>query len=66
VEGLKERLEALFHERTGAEIHVDEKINPEILGGFVFEMDGYRLDASVESYFRRIRRQLIEKNTRIV
>lgn len=66
VEGLKERLEALFHERTGAEIHVVEKINPEILGGFVFEMDGYRLDASVEAYFRRIRRQLIEKNNRIV
>ena len=66
VEGLKERLEALFHERTGAEIHVVEKINPDILGGFVFEMDGYRLDASVEAYFRRIRRQLIEKNNRIV
>ena len=43
-----------------------EKIDPEILGGFVFEMDGYRLDASVESQFRRIRRQLIEKNNRIV
>lgn len=66
VEGLKERLEALFHRRTGAEIQIHEKINPEILGGFVFEMDGYMLDASVENLFRRIRRQLIEKNNRIV
>lgn len=66
VDGLKERLEALFHERTGAEIQIHEKINPEILGGFVFEMDGYRLDASVESQFRKIRNQLIEKNNRIV
>lgn len=66
VDGLKERLEALFHERTGADVQIYEKVNPEILGGFVFEMDGYMLDASVETMFRRIRRQLIEKNNRIV
>ena len=64
--GLKERLEQLFHNRTGAEIHIQEKINPEIMGGFIFEMDGYMLDASVENQFRRIRRQLIDKNNRIV
>ena len=66
VDGLKEKLEALFHERTGAQVQLYEKINPEILGGFIFEMDGYRLDASVESQFRRIRRQLIEKNNRLI
>ncbi len=66
VDGLKERLEALFHERTGAEIQIYEKVNPEILGGFIFEMDGHMLDASVETQFRRIRNQLIEKNNRIV
>jgi F-type H+-transporting ATPase subunit delta len=66
VDGLKERLELLFHERTGADIQLEEKINPDILGGFIFEMDGYRLDASVETQFRMIRRQLIEKNNRIV
>lgn len=66
VDGLKERLEALFHERTGADVQLYESINPEILGGFVFEMDGYRLDASVENQFRRIRRQLIEKNNRLI
>lgn len=66
VDGLKERLEAMFHQRTGAEIQIHEKVNPEILGGFVFEMDGYMLDASVENQFRKIRRQLIEKNNRIV
>lgn len=66
VDGLKERLETLFHEKTGADIQIHEKISPEILGGFIFEMDGYRLDASVETQFRRIRNQLIEKNNRIV
>ncbi len=66
VAGLKEKLETLLRERTGADIQVYEKINPDILGGFIFEMDGYRLDASVENQFREIRRQLIEKNNRIV
>ena len=66
VDGLKERLEKLFHERTGADIQIYGKISPEILGGFVFEMDGHRLDASVEAQFRKIRRQLVEKNNRIV
>ena len=66
VAGLKEKLETLLRDRTGADIQVYEKINPDILGGFIFEMDGYRLDASVENQFRKIRRQLIEKNNRIV
>ncbi len=65
-DGLRERLEALFHEKTGAEIQLETKLNPEILGGFIFELDDWRLDGSVEGHFRRIRRQLIEKNTRIV
>lgn len=66
VDGLIERMEALFHERTDAQIQLFEKVNPEIIGGFIFEMDGYRLDASVENQLRRISRQLIEKNNRIV
>lgn len=65
-DGLRDRLEVLFHDRTGAEIHLQEKVNPDIVGGFIFELDGYRLDASVESHLARLRRQLIEKNNRIV
>ncbi len=65
-EGLKERMERLFHEATGAEVHLEAKVNPDILGGFVFELGDWRLDASVEGRFRAIRRQLIEKNNRIV
>ncbi len=65
-EGLKERMESLFHERTGAEVHLEMKVNPEILGGFIFEIDDWRLDGSVGNRFRIIRRQLIEKNNRIV
>ncbi len=65
-DGLRERMESLFHERTGAEVHFEMKVNPEILGGFIFELDDWRLDGSVEDHFRRIRRQLIENNNRII
>ncbi len=65
-EGLKERMESLFHEKTGAEVQLETKENPGILGGFIFELDGLRMDASVENRFRIIRRELIENNNRIV
>lgn len=66
VAGLKERLETVFGSRTGSSVILSEEIRPEIMGGFVFELDGYRMDASVGTAFRRIRKQLIEKNNRIV
>ncbi len=65
-ESLQERLEADFHNKTGAEVHLETEINPEIIGGFVFEIDGWRLDASVKEQFRLIRQSLIDTNSRIV
>ena len=64
--GLRERLEKMFHDRTGADVHLEEKVDPEIIGGFAFELDGYRLDATVSGHLERIRRMLVEKNNRIV
>ena len=66
VPGLSARLEGLFQERTGGQVQLEEKVEPDIIGGFVFELDGIRLDASVEGHLARIRRQLVEKNNRIV
>ena len=39
---------------------------PELIGGFVFEMNFRRLDASVAAQLRSIRRQFVERNRRIV
>lgn len=66
LEGLRERLEHIFHDRTGAEVHLEDKVDEDIIGGFIFELDGYRLDASVEGRLQKLRSQLIEKNNRIV
>lgn len=65
-EGLKRKVEEIWSRRTGADVRLQEDINPDIIGGFVLEVDGYRLDASIEGQFRRIRRGLIDDNDRIV
>jgi F-type H+-transporting ATPase subunit delta len=64
--GLKERLQSILSESTGATVLLEEEINPDILGGFVFELDGNRMDASVEGQLAKIRRQLVHNNNRIV
>lgn len=65
-DGLRERLENIFHERTCCEVHFETSVDPELLGGFIFEIDGKRLDASVKSQLDRIGRSLIDTSDRIV
>ena len=66
VAGLKERLQALLREKTGVSVLLEEGVNPEILGGFVLNIDDLMMDASVEGQFRLLRRELIDNNNRIV
>ena len=66
VAGLKERLQALLSEKTGVSVLLEEGVHPEILGGFVLNIDDLMMDASVEGQFRLLRRELIDNNNRIV
>lgn len=63
---LKERMEKAVQDKDGGEVHVEMEVNPQIIGGFIFEMDDKRMDASVEGRIARIRLHLVEKNNRIV
>lgn len=42
------------------------RVDPAILGGFVFDYDTYRLDASLASQLRKVKNQLLEKNKKTV
>lgn len=64
--GLGSRLCELVSKSSGLRIILETTVDPGIIGGFVFEIDDYLLDASVRSNIEAIRRQLIEKNNRIV
>lgn len=63
---LRQRLESIYGSRTSCEVHFDESVNPDLIGGFIFELDGYRLDASVRARLEQIRRKLVDDSSRIV
>ena len=65
-EALKERLESILSDRTDSKVQFSMTVDPELLGGFVFELDGYRLDASVRTRLDKIRQCLVDDNSRIV
>ena len=65
-ERLLRRLKALVKEKTGDDVMIEVEVDPTILGGFIFEIDEYMLDASVQRQLDEIREQFIERNRRIV
>lgn len=56
----------LVEEDFGKKAVINQKIDPSIIGGFVFESWGYRLDASVRRQLEELRNQLKEENRRLV
>lgn len=63
---LESRLRDLVEKQTGCELLLETKVDPSLIGGFVFEVEDMILDASVSRQLDFIRRQFIEKNRRIV
>lgn len=53
-------------ERTRGTVIFSTHIDPAIEGGVIFQLDDYRLNASVKNQLERIRRQFIQKNKTIV
>ena len=62
------RLEKMIEDRSqnSIEVIMETKVDPNILGGFIFQLDDMRLDASVSTQFEQIKKQFIEKNKRII
>ena len=55
----EERIRSAASTVLHAKMELETVVNPSIEGGFVFDIDGYRLDASIATQF-------IDKNRRIV
>jgi F-type H+-transporting ATPase subunit delta len=62
----EKRLMSMVENTTGGTIEMEKIIDPEILGGFLFEVDFVRWDASVSGQLRRIKKEYIEKNNKTV
>ncbi|WP_321517378.1 F0F1 ATP synthase subunit delta [uncultured Bacteroides sp.] len=41
-------------------------VDPEIMGGFIFSIDTYRLDASIATQLRRVKSQFMDKNRKSI
>lgn len=50
----------------GGKVYIDTEIDPSIEGGFTVILDDMMLDASVRGQIEKIKRQFIERNSRIV
>ncbi|MDR3119098.1 MAG: F0F1 ATP synthase subunit delta [Mediterranea sp.] len=57
-------------ETAAATVHAGMKlqtwVDPSIEGGFIFDINDYRLDASIATQLKRVKQQFIDKNKRIV
>ena len=49
-----------------AQMELETVVDPSIEGGFVFDINDYRLDASIATQLKRVKQQFIDKNRRIV
>lgn len=62
-ERIRSRAAAITHAQ---QMQLITAVNPQIVGGFLFDINHYRLDASVATQLKRITEQFIDKNRRIV
>ena len=63
---MQQRILTLLKERMGGEIVLDAEVDPSLIGGFTLTVDDKLLDASVSHQLEKIRRELLDKNKRIV
>lgn len=60
------RIRDLVVEQTHGTVEFKTKTDEKLEGGFIFEMDTYRLDASIANQIKRVKQQFIAKNRRII
>ena len=65
-EELEKRVESAVASRFGGKVIMDSRTDPDLIGGFVYDVDDYMLDASVRTQLERIRRQLTSNTERLV
>ena len=57
---------SLSKSNNNATIELDTKVDSELIGGYIVEVAGYRMDASVANQLKRVKQQFIAKNRRII
>lgn len=63
---VEKKLLALMEKEIGGTVEIEKLVDENILGGFLFEVDFVRWDASLSSQLQRIKNEYIDKNKRIM
>lgn len=63
---LEEHLRRMVEQRTNGQLEMETRVDSGIIGGYVVELSGFRLDASVANQLKRVKQQFIARNRRIV
>lgn len=63
---IEERIRKSASTLLHARMEILSEVNPDIEGGFIFDINDYRLDASVATQLKRVKQQFIDRNRRIV
>lgn len=66
IEGLDSTLAEMVGKSTGKTVIVNTKVDPTIVGGFIFTVNDVRLDASVSRQIDIMKKQFLYNNRRIV
>lgn len=64
-DGLRAKVSAAVA-RGDKVVELTERINPDIIGGFVCESDSHRFDASIKRQIRDVEKELIKQNRKLV
>jgi len=62
----EKRLISLIEKQTGGSVEIEKFVDPSIIGGFMFEVDFIRWDASISAQLQRIKHDYVEKNKRML
>jgi F-type H+-transporting ATPase subunit delta len=58
----EKRLISMIEMQTGGTVEIEKVVDPTILGGFLFEVDFVRMDASLAGQLQRIKSEYLDKN----
>ena len=56
---IKQQLIDLIEEVFSTKVELDEKIDPEIIGGFILRVDDNYIDGSIKNKLRKIKKELL-------
>lgn len=63
---VEERIRSSASSLLHAHMELQTEVDPAIEGGFIFDINDMRLDASIATQLKRVKQQFIDKNRRIV